>query len=214
MWRKKLLPKSGKTRALSLFFMRIIIVYFLLYIPNTTLTAFLQDLPGGPKVQFWVSAVMGILTAAQAFVNVYLIYYKDDIRVAVNEAWDVTFGRCCCACGGEAERRQAKNSSPVSSQVQISGLSYPLGKESSEPQSNTLDQTESMSVRRSNVWQEPDLYESEVEDKDTQKSDAAPIMSQSIGVQDSSSTSHQARPSSEVVLNSILDDGVLGACST
>jgi len=83
IWRKNLLPKEGKTKTISIFFMRIMIVFFGFYVPNALLTQFAQ---GHGTYQdasfFWVERFLHLLHALQAVVTLYMVAYKEDIRTA------------------------------------------------------------------------------------------------------------------------------------
>ncbi|KAL3941324.1 MAG: hypothetical protein SGBAC_004298 [Bacillariaceae sp.] len=169
IWWGNLLPKRGRTRALSLFFMRILVVFLIFYLPNTVLVALLPEVPD-PDAKYWISIMMGFFTAGQGLINLSLLYLKDDISEAVKEAWNLTFGRCCCACKGGGERRQG-----VASQVsvQISGLSAPI-------RSNSVDGSLDISIQNQppleslpdakSIWEEPDVYDSGPETLDAVRS--------------------------------------------
>ncbi|CAJ1953214.1 unnamed protein product [Cylindrotheca closterium] len=107
VWRKKLLPRKGKTRTLSLFFMRVIIVFVVFYFPNTATTVLQSGMETASGI-FWIRVVRGLLAAGQVYTTIYLISRKDDIRRATIEAYNKTFGTVCCKLsysnGSGAER--------------------------------------------------------------------------------------------------------------
>lgn len=86
IWRKDLLPQEGKTKTISIFFMRIMIVFFGFYVPNALLTQFAQPLGTYRDAPFfWVERFLHLLHALQAIVTLYMVAYKEDIRtVAVS----------------------------------------------------------------------------------------------------------------------------------
>jgi len=89
---KRLLPKVGRTRVLSLFFMRIIIVFILFYLPNTVLnTIALSLVETNPTGTFWTSQIGGLLTALQAIVNLYMISFKPDIWEGLIRAYRASY---------------------------------------------------------------------------------------------------------------------------
>jgi hypothetical protein len=84
IWKKKLLPKIGRTKVLSLFFMRIIAVFILGYLPSTGLTiasAFI----GSPYSYFFFDRIPNLITALEALYTLHMVNYKDDINGAVQE---------------------------------------------------------------------------------------------------------------------------------
>jgi len=89
---KRLLPKVGRTRVLSLFFMRIIIVFILFYLPNTVLnTIALILVESNPTGTFWTSQIGGLLTALQAIINLYMISFKPDIWEGLISAYKSSY---------------------------------------------------------------------------------------------------------------------------
>jgi len=114
---KKLLPKEGRTRVLSLFLMRILVVFVVFYIPSTALsTAFIgNNSKGDTSLYYWMQIVIGILTACQAAVTVYMVSLKDDIRQAVHETFPKIFKPFCCRPIGSSNGRESR--------ISVSGLS-------------------------------------------------------------------------------------------
>ena len=83
IWRKDLLPKEGKTKTISIFFMRIMIVFFGFYVPNALLTQFAQPFGTYRDASFFgVERFLQLLHALQAIVTLYMVAYKEDIRTA------------------------------------------------------------------------------------------------------------------------------------
>ncbi|KAL3941325.1 MAG: hypothetical protein SGBAC_004299 [Bacillariaceae sp.] len=156
IWWRDLLPKSGRTRTLSLFFMRIIIVFLIFYLPNTTLSALLPIVPD-PNAKYWISVMMGLLTAGQGLVNLYMVYLKDDIREAVNEACRLSFGQCCRACKRESQKRQGVPSEEL---VQENDLSMPMRKRSGESSLDSQNQPQSgTSPDSKSIWEQAGVYD-------------------------------------------------------
>ncbi|CAJ1939949.1 unnamed protein product [Cylindrotheca closterium] len=129
MWIKKLLPKRGRLRVLTLFFLRVIILFIVFYVPATTLTyrrSNMEDEYSGGA--FALDTVLGVLAACQALTTLYMIWLKYDIRVAVKETWNKTFGRIiCCRC------TSADRSGDVGV-VHISGMFQAKKKSRDQPQ--------------------------------------------------------------------------------
>lgn len=100
MWRKKLLPPEGRTRVLTLFFLRVVIIFLLFYIPNLLLTVFRNRMDDESTGAFVTDTILGILAACQALTTLYMIRLKDDIRNTISATWNDSFGRliCCFTC--------------------------------------------------------------------------------------------------------------------
>ncbi|CAJ1939967.1 unnamed protein product [Cylindrotheca closterium] len=127
MWIKKLLPKRGRLRVLTLFFLRVIILFSVFYIPVILLTSKrnnMEDEYSGGALA--LDTVLGVLAAFQALTTLYMIWLKYDIRVAVKETWNKTFGRLCCRCTS-VDRSGA-------GEVHISGMFQAKKKSRDQPQ--------------------------------------------------------------------------------
>lgn len=154
----KLLPKRGRTRILSLFFMRIIIVFLLFYLPNTLLIGFLVGLDGASLGAFLISKVIApLLNACQAYVTLYMVMVKDDIRQVVAAAWNDSFGKCCCHMTTTVMRRPSASFSESESRpwnIWTNGSSsyffrLLLGNSNHPPNST---------YRQESEWDEDDMY--------------------------------------------------------
>jgi len=142
VWRKKLLPRKGRTRALSLFFLRVIVVFVLFYFPNLMLSL-AQSRAKSPSTVFWFRIVRGLLNAGQAFTTLYLISAKDDIREVIVHAYSKTIGQVCCTISTSKSNSEVK-----SSRVQISGLN-------SEERQNASSTTNTLQSE----WEAEDEYD-------------------------------------------------------
>jgi len=99
IWKRKLLPETERTKVLSLFFLRVTIIFVLFYGPSVVLTYQRSRMDDDPVAVFWVDTILGILAACQALPTLFVIWrLKGDIREAVKTAWGNTFGRLCCCC--------------------------------------------------------------------------------------------------------------------
>mmetsp|Transcript_4567 Transcript_4567/g.10816 ORF Transcript_4567/g.10816 Transcript_4567/m.10816 type:complete len:416 (-) Transcript_4567:190-1437(-) len=132
VWRKKLLPRKGRTRALSLFFLRVIVVFVLFYFPNLMLSL-AQSRAKSPSTVFWFRIVRGLLNAGQAFTTLYLISAKDDIREVIVHAYSKTIGQVCCTISTSKSNSEVKRS-----RVQISGLNTTEERQNASSTTNTL----------------------------------------------------------------------------
>ena len=132
----RLLPTRGRTRVLSLFFMRIIIVFLLFYLPNTIVTSSLFfALADNPAASFWIGKVTApLMNALQAVVTLHMVLLKDDVREAVASDWNSTFGYCCCKMAGTNPQRP-----PAEADATI----------------KTIDPTAEM---KTSEWDEEDVY--------------------------------------------------------
>mmetsp|Transcript_58769 Transcript_58769/g.70721 ORF Transcript_58769/g.70721 Transcript_58769/m.70721 type:complete len:378 (+) Transcript_58769:280-1413(+) len=84
IWRGNLLPISGKTRALSEYFLRILVVYFFFYIPNIIIVIVILPRLVYPAY-FWVRQLYFMLTPLQCIVTLYYAMKKDDIKKSVKQ---------------------------------------------------------------------------------------------------------------------------------
>lgn len=125
---------------MSIFFMRVVIIFVLFHIPNVLLTNQRQRMNDDSAAAFWVDTILGILAACQALTTLYIIWLKDDVQAVVNNTWNKTFGRICTCCKCSSERR---SQSDFSGSVQISGISGPT------PTRNTGECADSCTIDQS-----------------------------------------------------------------
>jgi len=121
VWRNKLLPRKGRTRTLSLFFMRVIIVFAVFYFPNTG-TVVIQGRMESESAIFWIRILRGLLAAGQVYTTLYLVSKKHDIRQATRDTYNKTFGTICCKLSNSSNR----NNRNERGSVHITGLSMGL----------------------------------------------------------------------------------------
>jgi len=100
IWRYGLLPKSGRTRVLSMYFMRILVVFFVFYFPNV-ISNVLRTRFNNIYAWFAMKNIKIVLEVSQAIVTLRVARQKDDI----GEAFDTLYYRCqellshcCCFC--------------------------------------------------------------------------------------------------------------------
>jgi len=82
IWKEKLLPILGRTRVLSLFFLRIFFVSFGFYYPSIIITL-IRSRTKNLIAWFIMSIILRILEMLQAFATLYIAIKKDDISIAV-----------------------------------------------------------------------------------------------------------------------------------
>ena len=118
--RRDLLPKSGQTRVLSLFFERIVVVFFVFYVPTLALLISTVTLvrKGSPwdTSYFWIERTLHLLSALQVFVTLGVVVQKPDL-------WSVLL------CDGQSVEHQnsrfssrRRQSTTTGSTQQVSGL--------------------------------------------------------------------------------------------
>jgi len=136
LWRKRLLPRSGRTRALSTFFLRIIVVFLVFYLPNTILSAILtkESDKSGPKV-FWLEEARYLFASLQALTTLYMVSTKDDILAALAESRRRLIGNWL------TDTFSVNFSSSIRTSVTISGLPAAISE-----------------------WDQPDVYDDDDED--------------------------------------------------
>ena len=86
--KQKLLPLQGSTRALALYFMRIIVVFIAFYFPMLTLAMIVLLYPSDgtdSNAYFWLQTTLTMINPIQNMVTLKFLLQKDDIR-------DVFFG--------------------------------------------------------------------------------------------------------------------------
>eukprot|EP00547_Thalassionema_nitzschioides_P008883 CAMPEP_0194226062 /NCGR_PEP_ID=MMETSP0156-20130528/41009_1 /TAXON_ID=33649 /ORGANISM="Thalassionema nitzschioides, Strain L26-B" /LENGTH=326 /DNA_ID=CAMNT_0038958267 /DNA_START=707 /DNA_END=1687 /DNA_ORIENTATION=- len=85
IWKEKLLPKSGKTRAIYLYFNRIMIIFFAFYFPLGLLHAVWPSLQQFAHI-YWVTWTIYLLTCLQSLLTVRFAMTKDDIWKAFSRS--------------------------------------------------------------------------------------------------------------------------------
>jgi len=87
-WRtKNKLPRRGKTRTLSLYFMRILFLFFAFYIPST-IFSLARSLLSNQVAYFCLTMVLSFLEAFQTMTGVYLAgKNKYDVRMAIQDCF-------------------------------------------------------------------------------------------------------------------------------
>jgi len=90
---KSLLPKDkGQTKSISVFFGRIIVLFFACYLPGAAINIFCTTLDQQSALFFWMELLNQCLYFLQSFVTMYMISFKEDI-------WKVVcsnFRACTC----------------------------------------------------------------------------------------------------------------------
>jgi hypothetical protein len=84
VWKSNLLPIKGRTRALSLYFFRIVLVFFCFYIPSISIAFIYFNIPTDyHSIRFWMLWVFTLLIPLQCIVTLKLVMTKDDINKAI-----------------------------------------------------------------------------------------------------------------------------------
>lgn len=82
IWKQKLLPIRGHTKALAIFFFRIVWIFTAFYVPGITMGWILIDMTNEVAI-FWLEWSFSLLIPAQTLVTMRLLMTKDDIRAAL-----------------------------------------------------------------------------------------------------------------------------------
>lgn len=114
LWRRQLLPKTGKTRVLSLYFMRILVVFFAFYYPSI-IVSLVRSRTKSEAFWFASNVFKRILEIAQASTTIYIASQKEDVKMAIYEA-----AGCCCKKRREALSSENTNNDEVISENHIS----------------------------------------------------------------------------------------------
>jgi len=90
---KSLWPKDkGQTKSISVFFGRIIVIFFACYLPGVAINIFATTLSQRSTLYFWMSFTNQCIYVLQSLVTLYMISFKEDI-------WKVVcsnFRACTC----------------------------------------------------------------------------------------------------------------------
>mmetsp|Transcript_26768 Transcript_26768/g.40488 ORF Transcript_26768/g.40488 Transcript_26768/m.40488 type:complete len:490 (+) Transcript_26768:245-1714(+) len=111
MWWNKFLPRTGRTRVISIYFFRILFVFFAFYYPGMVLNFLKSSIPSSSNLWFILWFFNRLLEILQALVTIYLARQKDDIKKVTNEALSKIFKVLRSPC----------NQSPKSSPDVIAG---------------------------------------------------------------------------------------------
>ena len=93
LWYKKMMPKTDRTRTLYVFFSRIIIIFIVMYYPNIVLQMSMQRAGNGTVAYYCIERTIHMITALQAFITLWMVSSKDDIRKAATCHGDVIEGK-------------------------------------------------------------------------------------------------------------------------
>jgi len=106
----RLLPRlAGKTRSVSLYFMRILVVFFAFYVPCVVMGIVVATTQKF-RVLIITLVLMNFFFAMQIFATLYLSTKKRDIHEALSNFWCV---RCFCCCNCRCNRRRTDNNPGV-----------------------------------------------------------------------------------------------------
>jgi len=87
---RKLLPLKGRTRALALYFLRIIGTFIFFYTPFTIVYVVYVFFPSdnqNSNAYFWLMSIFTILNPIQNIVSIWIFSMKDDIQKAMQQSW-------------------------------------------------------------------------------------------------------------------------------
>mmetsp|Transcript_18410 Transcript_18410/g.42498 ORF Transcript_18410/g.42498 Transcript_18410/m.42498 type:complete len:414 (+) Transcript_18410:187-1428(+) len=89
---KGLLPKDGKTRSVTIFFGRIVVIFFVFYLPGVGVNIYCTTLNQRSARYFWMERLNQVFYILQSVVTMYMVSFKDDIWNAVHSNFRV----CTC----------------------------------------------------------------------------------------------------------------------
>jgi len=118
IWKQKLLPISGRTRDVALYFMRILVIFFSFYFMKFTLLALIPPfVTPYSNLYFCLWKIQDITTVLQCLVTLYFAMTKVDIRNAVFEllSW---FGITMVPLGGDVFPRRMQPRIVIFAQVE------------------------------------------------------------------------------------------------
>lgn len=102
MWRRNLLPISGQTRSFALYFMRILLLFFVFFIPNLILSVSMMKSSSFAH-RFWLHVGSQILFPAQCLVTLYIGLTKQDIKKVVRRTTSNLMNIKYCSASDESE---------------------------------------------------------------------------------------------------------------
>ena len=130
VYKQKLLPRTGRIRQLSLFFMRLIFIFLLFWVP-TALLKFLF----GPFLDPWVEFAAGSWSHMQGVSSAILTFLKPDIAEATKQMLYSCF--CCAAPSEEGTGNETEKESKALGESTKPGCSKIDDPRSREPVSST-----------------------------------------------------------------------------
>ena len=81
--RERLLPVSGRTHAVYMYFFRILVVFFAFYLPNTTIAFLYMTVQNNHSVRYWVMWIFRVMVPFQCLVTIRLACSKEDISLVM-----------------------------------------------------------------------------------------------------------------------------------
>ena len=85
IWYKNILPLKGRTRALGLYFIRIVVTFFAFYVPMLCIAMVKNYVPIDQETRYFVlNSIFSIVIASQNIVTIKFLMQKDDISKAVH----------------------------------------------------------------------------------------------------------------------------------
>ena len=136
-------------------------MFLLFYLPNTLLTGSLVALGEDHLVlSFYIAKVIApLLNAGQAFVTLYMVLWKDDIREVVANAWNDTCGKCCCRMKSEVPRRPSGRAGAVIYKGPWDDSIENNLSSTSRTQSSSDNYRTDPTLPKNSEWDEEDVYE-------------------------------------------------------
>eukprot|EP00547_Thalassionema_nitzschioides_P013810 CAMPEP_0194247922 /NCGR_PEP_ID=MMETSP0158-20130606/17216_1 /TAXON_ID=33649 /ORGANISM="Thalassionema nitzschioides, Strain L26-B" /LENGTH=226 /DNA_ID=CAMNT_0038984077 /DNA_START=502 /DNA_END=1179 /DNA_ORIENTATION=+ len=101
IWRQKLLPQRGRTRILSLYFLRILVLFFGFYFPTVAIAAVYSSSPKKMTLHYVAAITLSFLFVFQALTAMYMVTQKPDIRKAVQSILCLVLHWWQCHEGGD-----------------------------------------------------------------------------------------------------------------
>jgi len=147
---KGLMPKDGKTRSVSIFFGRIIVIFFACYLPGVAVNIFATTLNKRSMLYFWMERTNQFLYILQSVTTMYMISFKGDIWKVVCDNFRV------CTCQEQRPPNEVHKNS-------IRRPNWTMGSSNNNHRSSVTDRTGSLhsadktanSVDRSNASTTP-----------------------------------------------------------
>ena len=92
--KQNLLPLRGRTRAISIYFCRIVLVFVCFYVPNIAISLIFMNIPLHYRIlRYWITLAFTLLAPAQCLTTIWIASMKEDIHSTILETQSRMFRR-------------------------------------------------------------------------------------------------------------------------
>eukprot|EP00546_Thalassionema_frauenfeldii_P018356 CAMPEP_0178895922 /NCGR_PEP_ID=MMETSP0786-20121207/862_1 /TAXON_ID=186022 /ORGANISM="Thalassionema frauenfeldii, Strain CCMP 1798" /LENGTH=489 /DNA_ID=CAMNT_0020566219 /DNA_START=329 /DNA_END=1798 /DNA_ORIENTATION=+ len=153
IWCKRLLPRTGRTRVISLYFLRILLLFFAFYHPYFVLM-FIEIKSEDNNARFLLWVLRRAFVIVQVFMTIYLSMKKTDVKVAV-KGTVTTIHECFCSKDNKPiEEAHVERTSENDNEELDLSLEDCFSQSSESPRS-----IEDLDIGAVDIWDEEDVYD-------------------------------------------------------